>query len=131
MVIVDTSVWVEYLRGSSTPETIWLDGALGRQAIGLTDLILCEVLQGVRSDSDFKTAKTELLQFSVFPAGGIDMALEAAINFRTLRQQGFTVRKMVDCWIASFCLRQGYSLLHCDRDYDVFEQNLGLRVLHP
>jgi predicted nucleic acid-binding protein len=131
MVIVDTSVWVEYLRGRATPETIWLDGALGRQAIGLTDLILCEVLQGVRSDSDFKTAKRELLKLSVFPGGGVDLAVEAASHFRDLRQRGFTVRKMVDCWIATFCLRQDYRLLHCDRDYDVFEQKLGLRVLRP
>jgi predicted nucleic acid-binding protein len=131
MVIVDTSVWVEYLRGSAIPETRWLDRALGREAIGLTDLILCEVLQGVRSDSEFRTAKRELLQLSVFPSGGVDLALEAAGHFRDLRQRGFTVRKMVDCWIATFCLREGYRLLHCDRDYDLFERHLGLRVAHP
>jgi predicted nucleic acid-binding protein len=131
MVIVDTGVWVDYFNEANTPETEWLDREVGRQEIGLTDLILCEVLQGVRNDSDYAAFREQLLEFEVFAAGGVGIAVEAAENFRELRKLGFTVRKTIDCWIATFCIREGHSLLHRDRDYDVFEKHLGLRVIHP
>ena len=131
MVIVDTTVWVDYLKGTTTPETEWLDREVGRQEIGLTDLILCEVLQGVRRDSEFAAFREQLLEFEVFAVGSVGIAVEAAENFRELRKRGFTVRKTVDCLIATFCIREGHALLHRDRDYDVFEKNLGLQVIHP
>jgi predicted nucleic acid-binding protein len=129
MVIVDTTVWIDYLRGVANRETAWLERAMGRERLGLTDLILCEVLQGIRSDSDFKRVRHDLVKFRVFAGGGPDLAAAAAENYRALRRHGFTVRKTIDCWIATFCLVNGHDLLHRDRDFDVFE-NLGLKVVH-
>lgn len=131
MVIVDTTVWVDYFRGTSNPETDWLDRQAHKTRIGLADLILCEVLQGVRTDREFALVQEELLQFEFYEAGGLQLAIAAARNFRNLRQKGETVRKMVDCLIATFCLADGHTLLHRDRDFDVFERHLGLLVLHP
>lgn len=128
MVIVDTTVWVDYLRGVANNETVWLDRAMDRDRLGLTDLILCEVLQGVRDDGSFRRVRNDLMKFRVFAAGGSDLAIAAADNYRTLRRRGFTVRKTIDCWIATFCLQFGHALLHRDRDFDVFE-NLGLKVV--
>lgn len=131
MVIVDTTVWVDYLRGAQNPETNWFHREAGRQRLGLTDLILCEVLQGIPDDASFTRVQRELLKFEVFQAGGAELAMAAARNFRTLRRRGHTVRKTIDCWIATFCLRERHSLLHRDRDFDPFEQVLGLSVIHP
>jgi predicted nucleic acid-binding protein len=131
MVIVDTAVWVDYINGTSTPETEWLDREVGRQEIGLTDLILCEVLQGVRHERDFVACRERLFEFEIFVVGGIGIAVQAAENFRALRRQGLTVRKTIDCLIATFCIQEGHAFLHRDRDYDVFEKHLGLHVIHP
>jgi predicted nucleic acid-binding protein len=131
MVIVDTTVWVDYLRGRLNAETQWFDRNVGREALGLTDLILCEVLQGVPADEDFEAIKQQLLEFSIFSTGGAETAVSAAENYRNLRKRGFTVRKTVDCLIATLCIREGFKLLHRDRDYDIFEKVLGLDVVHP
>ncbi|HJW84794.1 MAG TPA: PIN domain nuclease [Anaerolineae bacterium] len=131
MVIVDTTVWVDYLNGTPTPQTAWLDAELARQRLGLTDLILCEVLQGVRDDRQAAQAHHQLLKFEVFETGGVQLAIAAAQNYRNLRARGRTVRKTVDCLIATFCLTNDHALLHSDQDYDPFEQFLGLRVIHP
>jgi len=131
MVIVDTTVWIDYLAGRATPEAHWFDRALPRQRIGLTDLILCEVLQGIHEQIAFNQVRDHLLKFQVIGTGNIDLAIAAAQNYRTLRQRGFTVRKTIDCWIATFCLMSGHRLLHCDRDFDPFEKVLGLDVVHP
>ena len=131
MVIIDTTVWVDYFRGLENVETDWLNVEVGRQRLGLTDLILCEVLQGVRNDAALKRVQRELLKFEVLETGGTALALAAARNFRTLRRRGHTVRKTIDCLIATFCLREGHSLLHRDRDFDPFEHLLGLSVIHP
>jgi predicted nucleic acid-binding protein len=131
VVIVDTTVWIDYLGGIRNLESDWLDRELGHQPLGLTDLILCEVLQGYRDDVVFERVLRELHNLEVFEAGGTDLAIAAARNFRRLRRQGFTVRKTIDCWIATFCIRERHSLLHRDRDFDPFEKALGLRVVHP
>jgi predicted nucleic acid-binding protein len=131
VVIVDTTVWVDYLRGTRNAETDWLDREASRERLGLTDLILCEVLQGVRSDREFRQVRAELRKFELFETGGELLAVAAARNFRSIREKGRTVRKTVDCLIATFCLAHGHTLLHRDRDFDAFEQNLGLAVLHP
>ncbi|MCP9462405.1 MAG: PIN domain nuclease [Nitrospira sp.] len=131
MIIVDTTVWVDYLRGASTPQTEWLDANLERERIGLTDLILCEVLQGIKDDEMFRAVQRALLKFEVFPSGGIELAIAAAKNYRRLRAKGLTVRRTIDCVIATFCLEHGHSLLHNDRDFDLFEHILGLVVIRP
>ena len=129
MVIVDTTVWIDYLRGTENPETLWLDRELQQQRLGMTDLILCEVLQGVREQSIFERVRADLLKFQVFQTGGIELAIAAAQNYRKLRQRGYTVHKTIDCLIATFCLEAGHELLHRDRDFDCFEKVLGLRVV--
>ncbi len=131
MVIVDTTVWVDYLRGTDNPHTAWLACKLSETRIGLTDLILCEVLQGVQEAAMFSRVRREMLTFEIFNTGGETMAIASAQNYRRLREQGHTVRKTIDCLIATFCLTQGHSLLHRDRDFDPFEEFLGLRVIHP
>ena len=131
MVIVDTTVWIDYLAGTANGQTSWLDRELSRQRLGLTDLILCEVLQGIRRDPAFARARRDLEKFHIFETGGIDLALAAAQNYRLLRRRGATVRKTIDCLIATFCLQAGHQLLHRDRDFDPFEKHLGLRVVHP
>jgi predicted nucleic acid-binding protein len=130
MVIIDTTVWIDYLRGVSNKETNYLDREVARQRFGLTDLILCEVLQGISDEKSLTRVLQELRNFELFETGGVDLAIEAARNFRRLRQHGHTVRKTIDCLIATFCLQHGHSLLHRDRDFDHFEELLGLTVVH-
>lgn len=130
MVIVDTSVWIEYLRGTNCPEVAWLDRELQKQPFGLTDVILCEVLQGTH-DRAFAQVRADLLKFHVFPNCGTPLAIAAAQNYRTLRKSGYTVRATIDCLNATFCLENNHSLLHRDRDFDAFENVFGLRVVHP
>lgn len=131
MVIVDSSVWIDYLFGTVNPQTDWLDAAVGKQEIGLTSLILCEVLQGVRGRAQFRRFQRDLLQFPVFERFDAQLAIASARNYRVLRDRGITVRKTIDCIIATFCIEWNHQLLHNDRDYDAFEARLGLRVLHP
>jgi predicted nucleic acid-binding protein len=131
MVIVDTTVWIDYFGGVVNGETVWLDQAMSTRRLGLTDIILCEVLQGVRGEKAFIEVRKDLMKFQVFATGGADLAIAAAQNYRALRQRGFTIRKTIDCWIATFCLHAGHELLHRDRDFIPFEKVLGLRVVHP
>ena len=131
MVIVDSSVWIDYLLNRITRQTDWLDAAAGKQEIGLNSLILCEVLQGVRSPAQFRLFKRDLLQFTVFEVFNTRLAVASARNYRQLRHRGITVRKTIDCIIASFCIESDHQLLHNDRDYDAFEAYLDLRVVHP
>jgi predicted nucleic acid-binding protein len=129
MWIVDSSVWIDYFGGTVTPQTDRLDAALGREAIGLGDIILCEVLQGYRSQRDFEAARQALLAFPIYTIGGIEIAFQSAENCRAPRRRGVTVRKTVDCLIATFVTESGFSLLHSYRDFDVFETHLGLDVI--
>jgi predicted nucleic acid-binding protein len=131
LVIVDSTVWIDFLRGAKNPETRWLEGELQRQRFALTDLILCEVLQGIKGENTVAQVQADLLQFHIFETGGVDVAIASARNYRKLRKAGFTVRKTIDCLIATFCLQHGHSLLHRDRDFDPFEILLGLSVVHP
>lgn len=131
MIIVDTTVWVDYIRGTATPHVSWLESHLISERLGLTDLILCEVLQGVTNDDQFNAVQGELLKLAVFETGTVELAIEAAVNYRRLRVAGRTVRRTIDCLIATFCLVEGHALLHNDRDFDPFEDVLGLKVMHP
>ena len=128
---MDTTVWIDYFQGVENPETEWLNTELDRQRLGLTDIILCEVLQGVRDDVVAGEVERRLLNLEVFDTGGVAVAREAARNYRALRSRGHTVRKTIDCLIATFCLRGQHSLLHRDRDFDPFEKFLELSVIHP
>lgn len=131
MVIVDSSVWIDGFNGRDTPQTRWLRTALSTGSVGLTSLILCEVLRGFRSDRDFQLAKDWLLRLPVFEDVPRELAAMAAQNFRVLQRRGITVRKTIDCLIATFCIHEGHQLLHNDNDFHGFEDFLGLQVLHP
>jgi predicted nucleic acid-binding protein len=131
MVIVDTSVWIDYLNNRVNPHTAWLESALSEREIGLTSLSLCEVLQGISSPGHFQEFRHDLLEFAVFETGSTELAIASAENYRTLRRQGFTIRTTIDCIIATFCIEAGHLLLHRDRDFDAFETHLGLKVVHP
>ena len=131
MTIVDTTVWVDYLRGVANPHTDWLDRELSQQRLGLTDLILGEILQGIRGNSTFNRVRRDLSKFEIFNTGGEQLAVASAQNYRSLRAGGHTIRKTMDCLVATFCLANGHFLLHRDRDFDPFEKYLGLRVVHP
>ncbi len=131
MIIVDATVWVDCLRGTRTSPADWLDSQLASESLGLTDVILCEVLQGIASTKQCEAVQEELLKLAVFETGTVAITVEAALNYRKLRAAGRTVRKTIDSLIATFCLMEGDSLLHNDRDYDPFEDVLGLKVIHP
>ncbi|HEX6974003.1 MAG TPA: PIN domain-containing protein [Vicinamibacterales bacterium] len=131
MVVVDTTVWVDYFNGFQTPETDWLDFALERQRLAITPLILCEVLQGLRTERAAADVRTELLRLELLDGLTPEVAIAAAAGHRLLRRRGITVRKTIDLLIATFCIEAQHTLLHNDRDYDSFEQYLGLSVVHP
>lgn len=129
VIIVDTTVWVDYFSNTKTAETRWLEGNIGHESIALTDLILSEILQGIDGDRLFSEIRMQMLEFEVFENGGLDVAVASAENYRKLRAKGYFVRKTIDCWIASFCMLGGYELLHRDRDFEPFERELGLKVV--
>lgn len=131
MVIVDSSVWIDAINQRPTPQTRWLDAALGSRPVGLTTLILCEVLRGFRTDKQFAQARGFLTALPVFEDVNSSLAVTAAQNFRTLRRKGITVRTTVDCLIATFCIAEGHQILHSDHDFDAFETHLGLSVIYP
>lgn len=133
MILVDSSVWIDYFRGNSTPPAEALDGLLGSEPLAIGDLILTEVLQGFASDLDFERARQLLTSLIVVELGGEDIAVQAANNFRSLRRLGITIRKTIDTVIATRCIESGYTLLHSDGDFDAFAKHLGLRVVpaHP
>jgi predicted nucleic acid-binding protein len=130
VVIVDTTVWVDYLNGVTTPEVEWFDRESTRQRLGLLDLMVCEILQGLSTDADAARVLRQLRRFEIFDTGGVALAEAAARNYRHLRSRGRTVRKTIDCLIATFCLEYDHALLHSDRDFDPFEETLELRVVH-
>jgi hypothetical protein len=131
MVIVDTSVLIDYLADRVTPATEWLERQIDIQRIGITTLVLAEVLQGIRADDQFVETLRVLKRFAVFETSGVDLALASARNYRTLRRMGITVRSTIDCIIATFCIEEEHSLLHNDRDFEPFEAHLGLKILDP
>jgi len=130
MVIVDSSVWIDFLNRRHTPQTQWLSVSRSLGNVGLTTIVLAEVLQGIRHDSRFRQTEQFFRSLPVVDSYGYALAVQAANNFRTLRALGVTIRSTVDCLIATFCIETGHQLLHCDSDYDFFERHLNLTVLH-
>ena len=131
MLIVDSTVWIDYFNGQITPQTDYLDRILETAPILVGDLILAEVLQGFRKDTDFDKARRALGKFIQVDMVGAELALQSARNYRYLRQKGATVRKTIDSLIATYCIENEHELLHNDSDYDPYEQHLGLQVIHP
>jgi predicted nucleic acid-binding protein len=127
VILVDSSVWVDYFRGSETPATDKLDSLLSAERLIVGDLIVAEVLQGFRDDKAFERAREALRAFGLIQLGGYRVALQAARNHRVLRARGISVRKTIDTIIATKCIQDGFSLLHSDRDFDPFVEHLGLK----
>ena len=119
MIVVDSSVWIDWFNGAETRETALLDGILGAEPVTVGDLILTEVLQGFRSERDYRRAHRALDTLIFEPMVGRDIAIASARNLRILRARGVTVRKTVGMLIATFCMENGYELLHTDRDFDL------------
>ena len=129
VILVDSSVWIDYFRGNPTAQAGTLDRLLGSEPLAIGDLILTEVLQGFASDLDFERTRQLLTSLIVVELGGEDIAVQAAKNFRALRKLGITIRKTIDTVIATRCIESGYTLLHSDRDFDAFVKHLGLRAV--
>lgn len=130
MILVDTSVWIDYVNGIATTEADILDRELRSERIATGDLIVAEFLQGFKDDAQFYRAKDLLDGLAYFDLVGGQIALQSTRNYRALRKAGITVRKTIDVIIATFCIENGFELLHADRDFDPLERFLGLRVRH-
>jgi predicted nucleic acid-binding protein len=129
VIVVDTSVWVDHLNDAETDQVSLLRSLAGREAILVGDLVLCEVLQGLSSDSDARQVESALRRFDVVPMLSPELAVRAAANYRRLRARGVTVRKTIDMIIGTFCIENRHVLLHDDRDFDAMARHLGLQVL--
>ncbi|HSI50248.1 MAG TPA: PIN domain nuclease [Ideonella sp.] len=129
MILVDSSVWIDFFRNQPTVQAEWLDRNLGVEGLLVGDLILAEVLRGFKDDRGFNEARRLLGRLQQVSLGGEELAVEAARNFRKLRSRGVTIRGTVDVIIATRCLNDGFRLLHSDRDFDAFEAHLGLQVV--
>jgi len=127
LILVDSSVWIDYLTGRPSREADWLDAWLNRVRILVGDLILAEVLQGCNSEREFDATMTELRRFTTIDIGGEAVAIEAARHYRNLRARGITVRKTIDTLIATRCIIDDLPLLYSDRDFDPFVAHLGLK----
>ena len=129
MILVDSSVWIDYFNGQTTPQVDRLDQLLVTQPLAVGDLILVEVLQGFRHDTDYTTAKQLLTSLTVFNLLNTDLALQSSEHFRTPRKRGITIRKTIDVVIATFCIAENHSLLFSDKDFMPFVQHLGLSAV--
>jgi predicted nucleic acid-binding protein len=131
LILVDSSVWIDYFRNVSSEQSDALDALLETEPVIIGDLILMEVLQGFADDAQFRLALRlfDSEAITTIVLGGHDMAIKAAKNHRTLRSRGVTVRKTVDTIIATRCIEDQLTLLHCDRDFDPFVEHLGLRSM--
>jgi predicted nucleic acid-binding protein len=131
MLIVDSTVWVDYFNGVDHPQTDYLHQMVDKTPILIGDLILAEVLQGFRDDTDFETARRIFGKFIQVAMVNPDLALQSARNYRLLRSKGITVRKTIDSLIATYCIENEHDLLHNNSDFDGYEKHLGLSVIHP
>ena len=131
MLIVDSTVWVDYFNGVENLQTDYLDQIADKTPILIGDLILAEVLQGFREDADFEKARRALGKYMQVEMVTPELALQSARNYRLLRRKGITVRKTIDSLIATYCIENEHDLLHKDSDFDGYEKHLGLRVIHP
>jgi len=131
VILVDSSVWINYFNGVSTRQTDLLDHCLSNTPVIIGDIILTAVLQGFRSDTDFETARNFLSALLFRQIGGYNVAIQSAQNYRALRKAGVTVRKTVDIIIATFCIIEDYTLLHDDRDFDPMVTHFSLKTPLP
>lgn len=131
MILVDSSVWIDFFRGVESPEADRLHALLGSDELLVADLVIVEVLQGYGRDSEFDTALDLMSRMEAIVIGGADVAVAAARNYRYLRSRGITIRKTIDTLIATRCIQDELTLLYSDRDFDPFVAHLGLVALTP
>lgn len=124
--VTDTSVWVDYLRGVESGQTMVLDAALDENRVIVPDLVLLEVLRGVSSTKAAVRVESVLDDLEIVEVGGREMAVAAAQNYRLLRSRGLTIRGSIDLLIGTWCIENNVPLLHNDRDFEMMEQHLGL-----
>ena len=133
MILVDSSVWIDYFRGTRNRPgqqlLTWLQGGKATVDLGVADLVVFEVMRGFASPKEQKRAHDLLLALDIVEIGGLDNALLAAAQYSALRAQGYTVRSPVDVLLASYCIRHGHMLLHRDADFDVMAALRGLQVM--
>ena len=127
MIVVDSSVWIDYFRGDVSPQTDRLDDLVAQRRLSTGDLIVAEVLRGFDTDREFDIAHHLLTSVKIFQLGGLQVAVQAAQNYRRLRSLGITIRKTIDTIIATYCILNGHELLYSDRDFDPFVKHLGLQ----
>ena len=126
MILVDTSVWIDYFNGHNNPYTECLDSSLIEGTVAIGDLIYLEILQGFRSDKDYKIAKSRLDSLTIYELFGLPAIEQCAQNYRKLRKRGITIRKTFDVIIATFCIQNKLPLLFTDKDFNPFVKHLGL-----
>lgn len=129
MIVVDTSVWIDYFNGVPTVQSRLLDSLLDRDVLAIGDLILAELLQGFATDADARRALVLLEPLDFFEMAGRDVAIQSAADYRHLRSRGVSVRKTMDMLIGTYCRMHGHELLHNDRDFHVLARHLGLKVV--
>ena len=129
MIIVDTSVWIDYFNGTRNKETDLLDVVLESEEVAIGDLIFLEILQGFRTDKDYKQAYKTLLELEQYEMFGHSMVEKCAYNYRSLRKRGITIRKTADVIIATFCIEKQIPLLFTDRDFLPFVEHLRLQTV--
>jgi predicted nucleic acid-binding protein len=129
VILVDSSVWIDHLRNAVTRPVSRLRSRISREELLVGDLILCEILQGLRTDTEARLVEEALREFEVVSLVGPELAVKAAANYRFLRSRGFTIRRTIDLMIGTFCIERGHSLLHGDRDFAPMAQYLGLQTL--
>jgi predicted nucleic acid-binding protein len=129
LIVVDSSVWIDFFNGKVTPRTSKLLSLMGTEPLLVGDLILCEILQGARTEAQARILEEELRKFDVSPMLNPELAIAAARNYRFLRGHGFTIRKTMDLIIGTFCIAHEHTLLHDDRDFGPMEIHLGLKTI--
>jgi predicted nucleic acid-binding protein len=133
VILVDSSVWIDYFRGARNRPVeqllAWLQGSMATVDLGVADLVVFEVMRGFASPKEQKRARDLLLALDIVEIGGLDNALMAAEHYSALRAQGYTVRSPIDVLLASYCIRHGHMLLHRDADFDVMAALRGLQVV--
>lgn len=132
MIVVDTTVWIDFLEARGTPFDLQLKSLIERGVpLALTDIVYCEVLQGILNDVKFRRIRGMLRAFPILRVRGLKTFDRAAQIYRDCRRRGFTIRNTVDCLIAATCLEAGAPLYHNDRDFEAIAEVKGLRVYRP
>jgi predicted nucleic acid-binding protein len=129
VILVDSSVWIDHLRNTVTVPVSYLRSRISSEELLVGDLILCEVLQGLRTDAEARLVEDALREFEVVPLVDVELAVKAVANYRFLRSRGYAVRRTIDLVIGTFCIERGHSLLHGNRDFAPMERFLGLRTI--